>query len=35
MKKVGLNGCVYDFTVYDKAFDIRDVTSVNKHFMKM
>ena len=25
LKKKGLNGCVYDFSVYDKNFDIQNV----------
>ena len=33
-KKTRLNGCVYDFSVNYKAFDISDITDIHKYLMK-
>ena len=33
-KKTGLNGCVYNFSVDYKAFDISDITNIHKYLMK-
>ena len=32
-KKTGLNGCVFDFCVDYKAFDISDITNIHKYLM--
>ena len=34
MKKTGLNGCVYDFSVDFKAFDISDFNNIHKYLIK-
>ena len=34
MKKTGLNGCVYDFSVDYKIFDTSDIIDIHKYFMK-
>ena len=33
-KKTGFNGCVYDFSVYYKAFDTTNITDIRKYLMK-
>ena len=34
MKKTGLNGCVYDFSVNYKTFDTTDIIDIHKYLMK-
>ena len=34
MKKSGLNGCVYDFFVYYKAFNTSNIIDIHKFLMK-
>ena len=34
MKKTGLSGCVYDFAVDYKIFDISEITNIHKYLMK-
>ena len=34
MKKTGLNGCVYDFSVDYKTFDTSDITNIHKYLMR-
>ena len=34
MKKTGLNGCVYLFSVDYRAFDTNNITNINKNLMK-
>ena len=34
-KQTELNGCVYDFSVNYKAFDISDITNIHKYLMKI
>ena len=34
MKKTGLNGCVYHFSLDHRAFDISVITNINKYLMK-
>ena len=34
MKKPGLNGHVYNFSVEYRAFDINDITNIHKYLMK-
>ena len=33
-KKTGLNGCVYNFSVDYRAFDISDIMNIHKYLMK-
>ena len=33
-KKTRLNGCVYDFYVDYRTFDISDITDIHKYLMK-
>ena len=33
-KKTELNGCLYNFSVNCKAFDISDITNIHKYLMK-
>ena len=34
MKKVGLNGYVYDFSVYYDAIAVEDILDIHKYLMK-
>ena len=34
MKKTGLNGCVYDFSVDYGAFDTSNIIDIHKYLMK-
>ena len=34
MKKTGLNGCVYDFSVDYRAFDTSNIIDIHKYLMK-
>ena len=34
MKKTGLNGCVYNFSVDYKTFDTSDIIDIHKYLMK-
>ena len=34
MKKTGLNGCVYNFSVDDETFDITNIIDIHKYLMK-
>ena len=34
IKKTGLNGCVYDFSVDYKTFDTYDIINIYKYLMK-
>ena len=34
MKKTGLNGCVYEFSVDYRAFDATNIINIYKYFMK-
>ena len=33
-KKTGLNGCVYNFAVDNRAFDTSNIIDIHKYFMK-
>ena len=35
MRKTGLNGFVYDFTVDYRAFDISDITNIHEYLINM
>ena len=34
MKITGLHGCVYDFSVDDRAFDTSNIIEIHKQLMK-
>ena len=34
MKKTGLNGCMYDFSVDYRAFDTSNIIDIHKYLMK-
>ena len=34
MRKIGLNGCVYNFSVDYKTFDTSDIIEIHKYLMK-
>ena len=34
MKKTGLNGCIYDFSVDYDSIDVDDIKNIHKHLMK-
>ena len=34
MKKAGLNGCVYNFSVDYKTFDTSNIVNIHKYLMK-
>ena len=34
MRKTGLNGCMYNFAVDYKAFDISDISNIHEYLMK-
>ena len=34
LEKTGLNGCVHDFSVDSRGFDISDITIIHKYLMK-